>query len=105
MKQNAWAMVLQAKESELQEETPPVDTTPFGNFSELLEDFLTDRARAETRDDILAGKPWKDEETDRHLFRMRECTTSSAGKECETRPAPSAGIGYGSLAGTTCRIR
>ena len=71
MKQDAWAMVLQAKESELQEEAPPADTTPLGYFADLLEDFLTDRARATTRDQILGGRPWEDEETDRHLFRMK----------------------------------
>jgi hypothetical protein len=72
MKQNAWAMVLQAKESELQEEAPPADTTPLGHFADLLDDFLTDRARAKTRDEILGGKPWEDEETNRHLFRMKD---------------------------------
>jgi hypothetical protein len=71
MKQGAWAMVLQEKESELQEAAPPADTTSLGHFSDLLEDYLTDRARAKTRDEVLGGKPWEDEETDRHLFRMK----------------------------------
>ena len=70
MKQDAWAAMLQAKERDLKIEEPPADTTPQGEFHELLENFLVDRWRGQSREDLLRGKPWEDTEHSRHFFRM-----------------------------------
>lgn len=61
-------------------EAPP-EVGVGGRFLELLEDFLTNRAAAERRDDILSGRPWLDEEgtavsalptVPRYFFRLRD---------------------------------
>jgi len=61
-------------------EAPP-EVGVGGRFLELLEDFLTNRAAAERRDDILSGRPWLDEEgtavsslptMPRYFFRLRD---------------------------------
>lgn len=50
----------------------PDDVQPGGRFHELVEDFLTNRARGIVKTDILAGRPWEDEAERRHYFRMRD---------------------------------
>lgn len=72
MKQEKWAAVLQEKESELVVEEAPLDLTPEGRFRQVLEEFLTDRMRGKSRDDLLRGAPWEDEEAGRYYFRMRD---------------------------------
>jgi hypothetical protein len=39
-------------------------------FQEVLEEFLTNRARGERREDLLRGQPWEDMNLGRHYFRM-----------------------------------
>lgn len=41
-----------------------------GQFLELLETFLTNRQRGQTREDMFNNRPWEDEETGRHYFRL-----------------------------------
>jgi hypothetical protein len=72
MKQDIWAAMLQARERDLEVEEPPRDTTPEGVFQELLEDFLVNRYRGQSRNDILRGKPWEDMDAARHYFRMQD---------------------------------
>lgn len=48
----------------------PVELTPSGMLRKHLEDFCTGRAQANTRDEILAGKPWTDNGF--HYFRMSD---------------------------------
>jgi len=43
-----------------------------GQLEELLERFCTDRHAAEERDEIVLGKPWRDDETGRVWFRLRD---------------------------------
>lgn len=50
----------------------PKESGTGGKFEELLEQFLTDRYRAESRDEIITGKSWYDEETDSVCFRLRD---------------------------------
>lgn len=49
---------------------PPVDVGAPEYFRELLEEFLTNRQRGERKEDILAGRPWENEEEQRHYFRL-----------------------------------
>lgn len=48
----------------------PVELTPAGTLRQHLEDFCTGRAQANTRDEILNGKPFTD--GGYHYFRMQD---------------------------------
>ena len=48
----------------------PADLSAAGVFLELLETFLTNRMRGKTKEDLLRGAPWEDEEAGRHYFQM-----------------------------------
>ena len=51
---------------------PPPDITLTARFTELLEDFCTNRQRGQRREDILTGRPWLDDSTQRYFFRLRD---------------------------------
>ena len=46
------------------------DVKEGGVFLELLETYLTNRQRAESEEDLLAGRPWEDQENGRYYFQM-----------------------------------
>lgn len=48
----------------------PVEVSTKGHFELLLQEFLTDQYAAQTRDEVLLGKPWLDEETSLYWFRL-----------------------------------
>lgn len=48
----------------------PPDIQIGGRFKELLHEYLTNRQRGESREDLLSGRPWEDEEEGRHYFRL-----------------------------------
>lgn len=50
----------------------PADLSTTHVFLEMLETFLTNRMRGKTKEDILRGAPWEDEETGRHYFQLRD---------------------------------
>lgn len=55
----------------------PPDVSTTGRFQELLEEFLTNRARGLLKDDLLSGRPWEDTsdenpELHRHYFRLSD---------------------------------
>jgi hypothetical protein len=71
VKQEFWTGVLEeAFTRRLVQEEPSPDTTPFGTFCDLLKEYLTNRQRGETKEDLLSGRPWEDEENGRHYFKM-----------------------------------
>jgi hypothetical protein len=72
MKQADWINVLRQAESELKLEEATVGTTRKDRFHEMLEEFVTNRARAISKEDILAGRPWENEEDGRHYFRLKD---------------------------------
>lgn len=72
VKASDWANTLTAARSMLVVEDAAEDTTRAGAFAEHLEDFLTNRARGERREDTFAGRPWENQEKQRHEFRMRD---------------------------------
>lgn len=49
----------------------PEDISVAAVFLEMLETFLTNRMKGKTREDILRGAPWEDEESGRHYFQIR----------------------------------
>lgn len=67
-----WFVILNAALENAIPLPAPDDIAPGGAFHELLEEFFTNRAKGLTRDDILSGRPWEDEETGRHYFRLRD---------------------------------
>ena len=71
VKADIWSYMLQdAREKLLTEEQAPADTTRKGRFFELLNNWLTNRARALNRDQLFSDKPWEDEDIGRYEFRI-----------------------------------
>lgn len=57
----------------MQKVTPivaPDDISTAGIFLEMLETFLTNRMRGKSKEDLLRGAPWEDEEKGRHYFQI-----------------------------------
>lgn len=77
----------------------PKESGVKGEFEELLEQFLTDRYRAKSRDEILSGKPWLDEDNGRVYFRLQDLTRSMERVRFKT---PS---GTATRSWTTARLR
>jgi hypothetical protein len=67
-----WARILSAAASSLVTEQAPADVTRVEIFRESIEEFLTNRARGERREDLLSGRPWENVDKARHEFRMRD---------------------------------
>jgi hypothetical protein len=71
MRQQDW---LAALGDAMQHEVTIIDISPevglTGQFKELLEEFLTDRATAENKDELLRGLPWRDIETEKVYFKL-----------------------------------
>jgi hypothetical protein len=75
MKQTQWVDILRPLvASSITLEAPP-EVGLFGQFKEMLEEFCTNRQKGRDADDILAGRPWEDSETQRHYFRLRDLQT------------------------------
>lgn len=70
IKQADWVELLHEQMVNVVIIEPPPDVGAPEHFRELLEEFLTNRQRGERREDILAGRPWEDEETHRHYFKL-----------------------------------
>lgn len=72
LKQDTWlAMVAQAMENAVIIEAPP-EVSNKGQFLELLEDFCMNRHRGQVPEDLLLGRPWYNDEEERHYFRLRD---------------------------------
>lgn len=68
--QKDWlAQVGAAMESVTVIEAPPDLGNPE-RFREHLQEYLTNRARGERREDLLMGRPWEDETEHRHYFKL-----------------------------------
>lgn len=50
----------------------PREVGTTGQFEEILERFCTDRHAGQQREDILLGKPWRDEASGLVFFRLRD---------------------------------
>lgn len=72
IKQADWVAIVQEAMANLLVIDPPPDAGRPEAFREQLEDFLTDRTRGERKEDLLMGRPWEDEETQRHYFRIAD---------------------------------
>ncbi len=56
----------------------PSEVGVRGRFEEILENFCTDRHRADQRDEILLGKPWVDDAGRRVVFRLMDLEAAMA---------------------------
>jgi hypothetical protein len=70
VKQVTWAKTLSDAMPKMTVKQADEDTTREGEFWERLETFLTNRQRGKSRDDLLRGVPWEDEESGRRYFTM-----------------------------------
>jgi len=67
-----WQVVVTNAMANLEILEPSPDLGPDARFHEMLEEFLTNRARGHRAEDLFAGLPWHDEDKQRHLFRMMD---------------------------------
>jgi len=70
MNENSWAQLINHLFENITIIEAPADASPVGQLLELLERFCTGRAQADTKDEMLLGKPYGDEE--RHYFRVAD---------------------------------
>jgi hypothetical protein len=65
-----WQTALQRLFDTRTETVVSADAGPDGRFHEVLDRYVTQRWRAETKDEILLGKPWRDESSGKVLFTL-----------------------------------
>jgi len=72
LKAPKWVAFINAMLAERREVEAPPDAGPAGQFMHHLEQFCVTKAPANSRDEILLGKPWHDEESGRTFFRSAD---------------------------------
>lgn len=72
MNPQQWTQMVQALLADVVVIEAPEDSSPKGQFIDLLERFCTGKAQAKHLDEILLGKPFFDEDDNRHLFRLAD---------------------------------
>lgn len=72
MKRETWGSIIAEQMQNLVKIEAPDEVSILGQFSELLETFLTDKHRAESLDEVLLGKPYLDADEGRYWFRLRD---------------------------------
>ncbi len=72
MRQSDWALIVKAALDGAEEIPIPEDATETGRFLEYLEDFLTNQQAGEKPDDLFVGRPFKDDERQLYVFRIRD---------------------------------
>ena len=70
VKGDQWREIIKGLLENLVEVEVPKEASPKGRLYDHLRDFLTGRVQARTREEILAGKPWRND--DRNYFRMKD---------------------------------
>lgn len=71
IQQAAWLSTLGEAMDKMTLVPAPPDVSVAGQFHELLEEFLTNRARGNRKEDLLSDRPWEDAEGGRHYFTLR----------------------------------
>jgi hypothetical protein len=72
LKQADWFVAVAEAMKDVQLLPTPQEVGREGMFGEMLEEFLTNRQRGTSREDLLRGRPWEDEEEGRHYFRLKD---------------------------------
>ena len=70
MSERPWQVLVQKLLDKVEIIDVPQEVSIQGQFLNLLETFCTDRAQAQTREELLLGKPWTNE--DRTYFRLKD---------------------------------
>jgi len=70
--QPTWLKMINVAMKDMIKIEVPTEVSIHGQFMELLEDFCIGRHRADSKEDILSGKPWEDEEKKRYYFRLAD---------------------------------
>ena len=70
MNENSWNQLINHLFENLAIIEAPVDASSVGQLFELIERFCTSRAQALSKDEILLGKPWSEE--NKHYFRISD---------------------------------
>ena len=70
MNENAWNQLINHLFENLNVIEAPIDASSIGQLFELIERFCTSRAQALSKDEILLGKPWT--EDNKHYFRISD---------------------------------
>lgn len=72
LKGGVWDKILNDKMQNLEVIAAPDDSGPEGQLLTFLQDFCTSWAHANSRDEILLGKPWLNPEDRYYYFRSRD---------------------------------
>jgi hypothetical protein len=72
MKRETWGSIVAEQMQNLVKIEAPEEVSVFGQFSELLETFLTDKHKAESKEEVMLGKPFLDLDEGRYYFRLRD---------------------------------
>ena len=72
IKPQKWSNLMKDKCENAEEQEAPSDAGSKGQLVNFLEDFCTGYAQAQTRDEMILGKPWTDEENNRTYFRSAD---------------------------------
>lgn len=72
MSQGAWHTIMKGLIEAAEELPVTEEISRTGQFKEVLEEFLTNRQRARTKEDILSGRPWESEEDGVYYFQMKD---------------------------------
>lgn len=75
IKQADWTMTIGTAMAQVVRVEPPPDVGVRDRFREYLEEFLTNRNAGNQQEDVLLGRPWRDEASHRYVFRMRDIQT------------------------------
>lgn len=70
--QNIWNIIMMDAMANTEIHLPPPDLRAGGRFRELMETFLTNRTRGLTKEDLLRGASWEDEDGGRFYFRLAD---------------------------------
>lgn len=74
MKQDQWLQVVSEQMKNAVRIEAPREVGRTGQFEELLDSFLGDRHVGDQMEDILVGRPWKDDVNGRIYFRLLDLT-------------------------------
>jgi hypothetical protein len=72
IKPQKWSALMKEKCENAEEQEAPSDAGSKGQLINFLEDFCTGYAQAQTRDEMILGKPWTDEGNNRTYFRSAD---------------------------------
>lgn len=75
IKPNKWQRFVSNLLAEAREIEAPPEAGIQGQFLHYLEQFCVTKAAANTRDELLIGKPWHNEENGRTYFRLQDLMT------------------------------